>query len=39
LESSALVVFRVTPMHLFSKYRLQAQIIKISAPYRPLLNL
>jgi len=25
-------------MHLFSKYRLQAQIFKIPASYRPLLN-
>jgi len=25
-------------MHLFSKYRLQVQILKITASHRPLLN-
>jgi len=31
LRESALVIFGVTPMHLFSKYWLQAQIFKIPA--------
>ena len=41
LRRSALVLFGVTPIHLFSKYRLQAQIFKIPASaklavkYRP----
>jgi len=42
LRSSALVIFGVTPMHLFSKYQLQAQIFKIPArpvKYRPSGNL
>jgi len=38
VKSSALVLFEATPMHLFSKYRLQAQIFKIPASYRPLQN-
>jgi len=36
--SSSLILFGPTPMHLFSKYRLQAQIFKIPASYQPLLN-
>jgi len=38
LGSSALILFWVTPMHLFSKYRLHAQIFKIPVPYQPFLN-
>jgi len=38
LRNSALSLVEVTENYLFSKHRLQAQIFKIPAFYRPLLN-